>query len=50
MQQFQSSLFEGRRYKNKVIQVDSSKTGAEEDDMVQKPYWLSKARRSRPRS
>lgn len=34
MQQFQS-LFEGR-YKNKVIQVDSSKTGAEEDEMVQR--------------
>ncbi len=34
MQQFQS-LFEGR-YKNKVIQVDSSRTGAEEDEMVQR--------------
>lgn len=34
MQQFQS-LFEGR-YKDKVIQVDSSKTGAEEDEMVQR--------------
>lgn len=33
MQQFKS-LFEGR-YKDKVIQVDSSKTGAEEDEMVQ---------------
>ncbi len=34
MQQFQS-LLEGR-YKDKVIQVDSSKTGAEEDEMVQR--------------
>lgn len=34
MQQFKS-LFEGR-YKDKVIQVDSSKTGAEEDEMVQR--------------
>jgi len=34
MQQFQS-LFEGR-YKDKVIQVDSSKSGAEEDEMVQR--------------
>src|SRR6185437_11959557 len=34
MQQFQS-LFEGR-YKDKVIQVDSSRTGAEEDEMVQR--------------
>ncbi|MGQ0555014.1 MAG: DEAD/DEAH box helicase [Nitrospiraceae bacterium] len=34
MQQFQS-IFEGR-YKDKVIQVDSSKTGAEEDEMVQR--------------
>ena len=34
MQQFQS-LFEGW-YKDKVIQVDSSKTGAEEDEMVQR--------------
>lgn len=34
MQQLQS-LFEGR-YKDKVIQVDSSKTGAEEDEMVQR--------------
>lgn len=33
MQQFKS-LFEGR-YKDKVIQVDSSKTGAEEDEMIQ---------------
>src|SRR5581483_12018679 len=31
----QSKLFEGR-YRNKVIQVDSSKTGAEEDEMVQR--------------
>jgi type III restriction enzyme len=34
MQQFQS-IFEGR-YKDKVIQVDSSKTGAEEDEMVKR--------------
>lgn len=34
MQQFQS-IFEGR-YKDKVIQVDSSRTGAEEDEMVQR--------------
>lgn len=34
MQQFKS-LFEGR-YKDKVIQVDSRKTGAEEDEMVQR--------------
>lgn len=34
MQQFKS-LFEGR-YKDKVIQVDSSKTGLEEDEMVQR--------------
>ncbi len=36
MQLIQSSQFFEGRYKNKVIQVDSSKTGAEEDEMVQR--------------
>ena len=29
-------FFEGR-YKDKVIQVDSSKTGAEEEEMIEPP-------------
>jgi type III restriction enzyme len=36
MQLIQSPQFFEGRYKNKVIQVDSSKTGAEEDEMVQR--------------
>ena len=36
MQLIQSVEFFEGRYKNKVIQVDSSKTGAEEDEMVQR--------------
>jgi type III restriction enzyme len=36
MQLIQSSQFFEGRYKDKVIQVDSSKTGAEEDEMVQR--------------
>ena len=36
MQLIQSTQFFEGRYKDKVIQVDSSKTGAEEDQMVQK--------------
>jgi type III restriction enzyme len=32
----QSDSFFGGQYKSKVIQVDSSKTGAEEDDMVER--------------
>jgi type III restriction enzyme len=36
MQLMQSSQFFEGRYKDKVIQVDSSKTGAEEDEMVQR--------------
>lgn len=36
MQLIQSAQFFGGRYKDKVIQVDSSKTGAEEDEMVQR--------------
>ncbi len=36
MQLIQSDSFFGGRYKTKVIQVDSSKTGAEEDEMVQR--------------
>jgi type III restriction enzyme len=36
MQLIQSAQFFEGRYKDKVIQVDSSKTGAEEDEMVQR--------------
>ncbi len=36
MQLIQSPQFFEGRYKDKVIQVDSSKTGAEEDEMVQR--------------
>lgn len=36
MQLIKSTEFFGGRYKDKVIQVDSSKTGAEEDEMVQR--------------
>jgi type III restriction enzyme len=36
MQLIQSAQFFEGRYKEKVIQVDSSKTGAEEDEMVQR--------------
>jgi type III restriction enzyme len=36
MQLIQSAHFFECRYKDKVIQVDSSKTGAEEDEMVQR--------------
>ncbi|MBH0177472.1 MAG: DEAD/DEAH box helicase family protein [Nitrospira sp.] len=36
MQLIQSSQFFEGRYKDKVIQVDSSKSGAEEDEMVQR--------------
>jgi type III restriction enzyme len=36
MQLIQSSQFFEGRYKDKVIQVDSSKTGVEEDEMVQR--------------
>lgn len=36
MQLIQSPQFFEGRYKNKVIQVDSGKTGAEEDEMVQR--------------
>ncbi|TKB73290.1 MAG: type III restriction endonuclease subunit R [Nitrospira sp.] len=36
MQLIQSSQFFEGRYKDKVIQVDSSKTGAEEDEMIQR--------------
>jgi type III restriction enzyme len=36
MQLIQSGQFFEGRYKDKVIQVDSSKTGAEEDEMVQR--------------
>jgi len=36
MQMIQSPQFFDGRYKDKVIQVDSSKTGAEEDEMVQR--------------
>ena len=36
MQLIQSTQFFEGRYKDKVIQVDSSKTGAEEDEMVQR--------------
>ncbi len=36
MQLIQSDQFFEGRYKDKVIQVDSSKTGAEEDEMVQR--------------
>jgi type III restriction enzyme len=36
MQLIQSSQFFEGRYKDKVIQVDSSRTGAEEDEMVQR--------------
>ena len=36
MQLIQSRQFFEARYKDKVIQVDSSKTGAEEDEMVQR--------------
>lgn len=36
MQLIQSPQFFEGRYKNKVIQVDSSKTGAEEDEMIQR--------------
>lgn len=36
MQLIQSAHFFEGRYKDKVIQVDSSKTGAEEDEMVQR--------------
>jgi type III restriction enzyme len=36
MQLIRSSEFFEGRYKDKVIQVDSSKTGAEEDEMVQR--------------
>ena len=32
----QSDIFFGGRYSDKVIQVDSSKTGAEEDEMIQR--------------
>ena len=35
MKKIESELFEGR-YKGKVIQVDSSKTGAEEEEMIQR--------------
>lgn len=35
MQAIQSELFEGR-YKDKVIQVDSSRTGAEEEEMIER--------------
>src|SRR3990172_8398355 len=36
MQLIQSDQFFTGHYKDKVIQVDSSKTGAEEDEMVQR--------------
>ena len=36
LEQLQSDSFFAGRYRNKVIQVDSSKTGAEEEDMVRK--------------
>jgi len=36
MQLIQSEKFFEGRYKDKVIQVDSSKTGAEEDEMIQR--------------
>jgi type III restriction enzyme len=36
MQRIRSEQFFEGRYKDKVIQVDSSKTGAEEDEMVQR--------------
>ncbi|MFZ5862377.1 MAG: DEAD/DEAH box helicase [Nitrospirota bacterium] len=36
MQLIQSAKFFDGRYKDKVIQVDSSRTGAEEDEMVQR--------------
>ncbi len=36
MQLIQSDTFFSGRYKTKVIQVDSSKTGAEEDEMVER--------------
>ena len=32
----ESDAFHGGRYKNKVIQVDSSKTGAEEEEMIRR--------------
>lgn len=35
MKRIETELFEGR-YKGKVIQVDSSKTGAEEEEMIQR--------------
>lgn len=35
MKRIQSDLFDGR-YRDKVIQVDSSKTGAEEEEMIQR--------------
>jgi len=36
IQLIQSEKFFGGQYKDKVIQVDSSKTGAEEDEMIQR--------------
>jgi type III restriction enzyme len=36
MEFIKSDKFFDGRYRDKVIQVDSSKTGAEEDEMIQK--------------
>jgi type III restriction enzyme len=43
MQRIQSDAFFAGRYKEKVIQVDSSKTGAEEDQMVERLLKVEQA-------
>lgn len=43
MQLIQSPAFFTGRYKDKVIQVDSSKTGAEEDEMVERLLKVERA-------
>ena len=43
MQLIQSDAFFTGRYKQKVIQVDSSKTGAEEDEMVERLLKVERA-------
>jgi type III restriction enzyme len=43
----QSDQFFQGRYKDKVIQVDSSRTGAEEDEMVQRLLTVESAAEAR---